>query len=492
MNTTDNLLKIIHLLTPSEKKYFKQYIAARKDNKFYADIFDLLAKQQEYSPALLARRLKKTPKQISDAKAYLMQVLLKSLENFHTDTTPLIRVRNLINQAEIARIKDIPALAYELLDKAAAICEEGDYFLYLVAICKMRQAMYAKDYNIAGAQHAGEQVARYMTMEQNLLAYRDLHKKMSFLIVPRQEKIIDTSIEDLKADPLLQGPSTALSVTARSFYYRIMAGYHTFFGDREMAYQMGVDLYRLLQEHLATFEANQNIMAACLMDSVMSLHEDRINRTLFNKALHELEVMLIRIRPRDKMLYYQAWGGASMFRQTSHVAMSQFAEGVRYYHEQVSHEDEYANMSPPIKSLFLFESAFCFYFAGNALMATELIHEIEHLKVKILSSGKTFMRLRVILAMIAFDDGNKVTMDSQFAAAKRHAKENAMRLTQINQMHKTMTRLLQPDVSRSEIEALVRKSKTTQVHEKLGGHRPFHFDQWLELRAGRLLNKNRK
>jgi hypothetical protein len=249
-------------LTPSEKKYFKQYISVRKESKFYEALFDLLQKQEEYDVTELSKKLKKTTKQVSDAKDYLMQVLLKSLESFHVETTPMIRVYNLLNQAEIARIKGVPALVFDILDKAESICEESDFFLPLVAIYKRRQSIYEAQYNFSESFNANLKIDQYLSMEKNLVEYRDLHKKVHYLVLPRKDKSVDLSLEDVRDHPLLQDASTALSTTAKTFCYRTLIVLNNWFGDKDRGYQLARELYQLIRSTPAKFEGNDYLKGA--------------------------------------------------------------------------------------------------------------------------------------------------------------------------------------------------------------------------------------
>lgn len=480
MNTNDNLLKLIHLLTPSEKKYFKQYIATRKDNKFYAALFDQLVKQEEYNGPLLARRLRKTPKQISDAKAYLLQVIMRSLEAYHAESTPQMQVHHLITQAEIAWAKSATPLAQELMDKAEAIAVSQDFFILLVSICKLRHTISSSAYDYDTAEAMSRQINTCLDQEKNLNEYRQLNRQLARLALPRRDKVSAVEVAEYLSHPLLQSPDTALSLSARAFYYRTLINYHLWYGDRELSCSMARALYQMLSDERERFDANLTTKSACLIDILSGLQADRADRTVFHQALADLDIVTAIIRTSNPMQAHYLWEGACLYRQTDHVAMGRFAEGVRYHHEVLASE-YYPRMAPITRSLFFFESALCFYHTGHSDMTLSLIHEIEALKVKLLSSGVTFMRLRVLLAMMACDDRNVVTMDSQFAAARRHVKSNKPYMASLSRMQKIMTHVIEYNgLTAAEVEAFVRRQRAPAISERLTPEAGFHFAHWLQ------------
>ena len=55
MRKQDYLLELIHSLTPSEKKHFRQYIASGDESKDYAKLFDILKRQNHMTQKQSAR-----------------------------------------------------------------------------------------------------------------------------------------------------------------------------------------------------------------------------------------------------------------------------------------------------------------------------------------------------------------------------------------------------------------------------------------------------
>jgi len=128
----DNLIQLIHSLTPSEKKHFRQYIAEGETGKDYAKLFDTLQKADHYDAEALSRELKKSKKNLADDKEYLQEILLRSLNNFHAQTMYKARVFNGIIETNILAAKGLVhfALAHIRKIKKGMLTGDEDILYY--------------------------------------------------------------------------------------------------------------------------------------------------------------------------------------------------------------------------------------------------------------------------------------------------------------------------------------------------------------------------
>ena len=102
---SDNLFQLIKSLTISEKGYFIKFASRHvigEENK-YLMLFDFINKQNSYDEDALKERFKneKFVKQLTTAKNYLTNMILRSLENYHCSDSVDSRISNLINQYRI-------------------------------------------------------------------------------------------------------------------------------------------------------------------------------------------------------------------------------------------------------------------------------------------------------------------------------------------------------------------------------------------------------
>ena len=81
----DNLHEFIHTLTPTEKRFFKRYLASRKEeSNDYLHLFDVFNEMKIYDKEHLKNRTSKFNfhKNIEVKKHYLLEVLLESMRQY--------------------------------------------------------------------------------------------------------------------------------------------------------------------------------------------------------------------------------------------------------------------------------------------------------------------------------------------------------------------------------------------------------------------------
>jgi hypothetical protein len=142
MRTQDQLTQLIHSLTASEKKYFKQFITMWGSSKNYERLFDEMLKQENYDAEALSKKLKKSKKQIADDKNYLQDVLLKSLRNYDEEVTQENRLTNAYMEVQALNRRGMNSMALRLLDKIyPEIIELELHGLYFAAFfCRLELA----------------------------------------------------------------------------------------------------------------------------------------------------------------------------------------------------------------------------------------------------------------------------------------------------------------------------------------------------------------
>lgn len=126
------LLELIHSLTPSEKKHFRQYMASGDDSKNYGKLFDILQKSESYDADAVSRELKKSKKNLADDKEYLQEVLLRSLFIFHINSSNKAKVFAGLVEVDILAAKGLLgfALAHVRKLKKGLLPGEENLFYY--------------------------------------------------------------------------------------------------------------------------------------------------------------------------------------------------------------------------------------------------------------------------------------------------------------------------------------------------------------------------
>lgn len=128
------LHELIKNLTQTEKRYFKllakQQTPGKKND--YILLFEAIDKQDEFDEEKIKAKFKGTSieKRYPSLKKYLYELVIKSLTFYNSDTISSVKVRRMMDGAEILQRKGLYHQAIRKLKKAEVMADEvGMYFI---------------------------------------------------------------------------------------------------------------------------------------------------------------------------------------------------------------------------------------------------------------------------------------------------------------------------------------------------------------------------
>ena len=122
------LHELIKNLSQTEKRYFKllakQQTPGKKND--YIKLFEEIDKQDEFDEEKIKEKFKGTPieKRYASLKKYLYELVIKSLTFYNSETISSVKVRRMLDAAEILQQKGLYHQAIRKLKKADLIAEE--------------------------------------------------------------------------------------------------------------------------------------------------------------------------------------------------------------------------------------------------------------------------------------------------------------------------------------------------------------------------------
>lgn len=158
MHKQNYLVELIRALSTNEKRYFKLFSSLQPGEKRYLKLFDALDGKSTYNVTELSKETGLTPKQLTDDKYYLTQVLLQSLQNFDYQSTGYRQLQSSKENAAALIARRQFAFALDVIEKAIERAwqleafELIDEMLFLRSRCKYGISRYSDDLNI-GVQH---------------------------------------------------------------------------------------------------------------------------------------------------------------------------------------------------------------------------------------------------------------------------------------------------------------------------------------------------
>jgi hypothetical protein len=149
--SSSKLHDLIHALTMSEKRYFKVFSKRHVvgESNDYIHLFDALDKQKLYEE----KELKKTSfvKNLSAEKNYLYQLILKSLNSYHTGLNTKTKIYQLLQSVEIMYHKGLYEQCEKVIRKAKKMAIENELFTQLLAINELETELLSKRFDYGKA-----------------------------------------------------------------------------------------------------------------------------------------------------------------------------------------------------------------------------------------------------------------------------------------------------------------------------------------------------
>lgn len=249
MRTQDQLTHLIHSLTPSEKKYFKQYISLWGSSKKYEALFDAMQKQEAYDPDELSRRLRKTKKQIADEKNYLQDVLLKALRNYDESATEEVRLTNAYLEVQALHRRGMHDMALRLMDKIyPELMALEMHGLFISAYFTRLELMYKLGHAAQPGIVPRAEFDAHIALIREMADYTQLYHDVGPLIMNRYAP---EQMQAALQRPLLARQAEEIhSLKARAIYYSIHNALQTIVhGLGGIGLEYAQRLVRLYEDH---------------------------------------------------------------------------------------------------------------------------------------------------------------------------------------------------------------------------------------------------
>lgn len=240
MKKNSNSYQLIKSLTMSEKRYFKIFSERHtigSQNK-YVLLFDALDKANEENDIELKKELKRKGVNVdflSADKNYLYQLLLRSLNDFHTSKTYNISVKEMLVSVEILFHKGLYSECLKLIERAQKEALECENFQLMLDLLMWKKKCSGYSLGLIKAYEVNKEMDRYIELLKNLKDITDLYYESNILQANHEKfsraKMLQKFKEILK-NPLLKNEDKALSFSSRIFYHLIYANYYLTIDDQ--------------------------------------------------------------------------------------------------------------------------------------------------------------------------------------------------------------------------------------------------------------------
>ncbi|MBA3648580.1 MAG: hypothetical protein H0W62_08520 [Chitinophagales bacterium] len=293
----DKLYNLVHSLSNSEKKFFRQY-AKRwmiEAEAGYLKLYDAIEAQEEYSEALLKNKFPSYEKNFHKAKAYLYDLILKSLVIQQEKTSSYTEALYLLSTVEILSEKMLINEALEQIKKVKDIAEAYDFnelkfatYRWEYALIATSTLTYAPDdlsfENYEEKLAVIRQISDITEMRQYYFQLSELSGSKTGALQPE----MFSQIKDIYDKPMLADNKEYGSKSIQRLYLGLKYMQHKFMGKKKEALEYIQQLAALCEKFSMRFYFHEFQLIYC--------YYNLINEYLENECQQEAGHYLEKLR----------------------------------------------------------------------------------------------------------------------------------------------------------------------------------------------------
>src|ERR1700741_2228769 len=254
MKHNSHSFNLIKTLTMSEKRYFKIFSERHtigKQNK-YVVLFDTLDKAETEDNVEIKKQLKKlkiNPEFILEAKNYLYNLILRSLNDFHDSRTMNMEIKELLMSVEILFYKGLYYECLKLIHKAEKLAAECENFQLMVDILMWKKKCTGYSTGLQSAAKINDEIEHYLKLLNALKQITNLYYQSYQLLVKEERQVTTETI--LEFESILKkteriSKENGLSFYALIFYHLIYANYYSVTDNRAKEFKQLQELISML------------------------------------------------------------------------------------------------------------------------------------------------------------------------------------------------------------------------------------------------------
>ncbi len=279
---SDKLHRLIRSLSPQEKRHFRMFIRSKPgESTKYIRLFEAMAAASEFRDDDFRAKIYDNQvlesQKYSELKAYLYELLLKSLQSYDEQQSVEYRLNHLLQSVAALFKRGHYEDCRELLHKAGKIARQYEAFAHQLEVLrwekhlaytqmdadflhkKLEQLQYEETRTLEQLRNASDYRKAFFSV------YATIRREATHLGEDRMERL-----QHLIQQNLFSDPDMAMSHRARVFYYRTMNLYYYAALDYAQFYDSGKKLIELLESQPHFLKENLADYIAALSNLILS------------------------------------------------------------------------------------------------------------------------------------------------------------------------------------------------------------------------------
>jgi len=263
------LFELIKSLSKSEKRYFKNManLTADGKDKKYMRLFDYIDSQQAYNEAALKKYFHKEAfiQQLTSAKNYLYNLILKSLEHYYSTSTEM--AYSYLSQVSILYSKGLYKHAEKVFYKLKKLVIDSEAIKLMPEILGWEyKLIYITGFP---EKEAFKEIYEQVEKIKNVFEYFEVYSEISKFelnIGRARTKQEFKRLDQIIDHPIMTDVNKALTREAKRFYLGIYHQYYKLKSDEVSAYLCAKDSLRVLESDFKFIRKYLSVYTAQLIN----------------------------------------------------------------------------------------------------------------------------------------------------------------------------------------------------------------------------------
>lgn len=487
------LFALIKSLSGPEKRYFKVVNRADSGSKYWL-LFHAIEAQEVFDDELLQQEVYgKAPVQsrkYSELKAYLYDLLLKSLQQYDEQTSIDYQLKHLLMGVRSLHRRWLFDDCKYLLKRAKKIALKYERFSVILEVLDWeKQLAYAGgdvdflNTNLTTLQQEEESCLAKMA---NIKIYQGLFYRL-YLMVQKNTVRSQTGkqeVETLAQHPLLAAENQCLSFRAKILFYRIHSILHYQFRETEAFYNSCKALIELMESSPAILKEDSTQYIAALSNFAASCgyrgaYEEM--RSVLEK-LRKVKPQTIDDQLKIHRQYYNNYFGLC-------INTGSFEEGLKVLKRHLQDVKKIDNSLFEHRS-FYFQYFYIYFGVEDYDQALNYLNEWLNLPRSVDQQDLQHLA-RLLNLVVHFEMGNTILLTSLLRSTQRNLQKKGryntfeqLLIQCLKQANQLPAYREQQKVFKDYLEKLAVQTLTARDRATL---RFFDFESWLEAKASRTL-----
>jgi hypothetical protein len=493
MNKTEDLFKLIKVMSKSEKGYFKKFVqgfSSVKDNH-YLLLFDLLDKPAKPSDKQIEKYFaeRKTKVNLRALRRYLYQLLIKSLRLYNEKDNFRFEATNRINEIEILMDKGFEEEAYQLSLDSVEHCTRYELIELKLVFLSYVHLTFGERILWEDLPAKREQARKEIISTNKQLEYitelRHLELSIIYLansFFPTNDKSKLAEVEALMTHPVLADASALTSLEGILGFHNVWRVYYTLKGNQLSALHHVREIPALIESRNAINKSFIGRYARGLLNETRLT----IDTGPPGKAwalLEKLRKIPVETPGDTQWLDFTHTAGLIHFLKTFPTYRNDFTQVAMKIERTTITPDAY---NDAYKSGLVFDLATFHFYTGDYNHALDLLSIL--LNEKSMGSQPVYVHARLLQIVIHYEIGNKLLLPSLLKSTFRYMAKAAIQFEFERIVLRFFTRVLRPSnhvILKDELawmKAEIVKSSLSEYEKtplKL-----FDYVGWLTKKAG--------